>query len=105
MRALVTAGGTRESLDEVRHIGNFSRGGFGFQIAKQLVARGIQTTLLGNKELIQSVKPQTGMEMLPFVSFEDLYNSLQALIKSQKPEIIIMAAAVGDYSPKRLKVP
>ena len=46
LKVIVTAGGTRESLDPVRYIGNHSSGRMGFAIAKSAAAAGANVTLV-----------------------------------------------------------
>jgi 8-oxo-dGTP pyrophosphatase MutT (NUDIX family)/GNAT superfamily N-acetyltransferase len=101
LRALVTAGGTREQVDDVRVLTNVSRGRFGTSIARALAARGVETTLLGSRELVRSPE----LEQAPFArdefsSFADLRSKLERLgDPALRPDIIFMAAAVSDYSP------
>lgn len=101
LRALVTAGGTREFLDDVRVITNLSRGRFGTAIAQALCERGIQTTLLGSEELVRSLEGQKPpFERLSFVTFADLARTLESF-RQNPPDIVLMAAAVSDYTPVR----
>ncbi|HZU97738.1 MAG TPA: phosphopantothenoylcysteine decarboxylase, partial [Planctomycetota bacterium] len=101
LRALVTAGGTREQLDDVRVLTNVSRGRFGTSIARALAARGVETTLLASREVARSAE----LEHAPFrrdefSSFADLRAKLELLGHvDHRPDIIFMAAAVSDYSP------
>ena len=52
MRAVITAGGTREPIDDVRVVTNLSTGRFGAHIANALVARGVDVTLLASHALM-----------------------------------------------------
>lgn len=100
-RALITAGGTREPIDDVRFLSNFSRGRFGATIASELAARGWRVTLLAGVELMRHdawVDPR--VERRPFVSFGDLREGLQGYMEREgSPEMLWMTAAVPDYSP------
>lgn len=97
--ALVTAGPTFENIDPVRFIGNYSSGKMGFEIAKELEARGANVTLIAgpvNIELpnisnIKRVNVRTAVEMY------------EAAIKEfSRSDIAIFAAAVADYAPKTI---
>lgn len=103
LQALVTAGGTREPIDDVRVIANLSRGRFGAAIAHALVEAGIPTTLLGSVELLRSrTLLDEQLEVVPFDTFEDLDRRLAETLSSNPPDVIFMTAAVSDYSPDRL---
>lgn len=103
LQALVTAGGTREPIDDVRVIANLSRGRFGAAIAHALVESGISTTLLGSVELLRSrTLLNERLEVVPFDTFSDLDRRLAETLAANPPDIIFMTAAVSDYSPDRL---
>jgi phosphopantothenate---cysteine ligase (CTP) len=102
LRALVTAGGTRDLIDDVRVITNLSTGRFGKALASALADRGVSTTLLGNHAL--SAENRRGdldkrLHFLSYDSFQDLSNVLQEC--AGQFDLILMAAAVSDYSPVR----
>jgi phosphopantothenoylcysteine decarboxylase/phosphopantothenate--cysteine ligase len=68
VRAVVSAGGTREPLDPVRYIGNRSSGKQGYAIAAELRARGAQVTLVTSSDLaapadVDVVEVETAAEM------------------------------------------
>lgn len=92
--ALVTAGPTYEAIDPVRFIGNHSSGKMGVYIAEELNRRGAKVTLvLGPSEMIAD----SGIETIRVTSADEMY---EACIKDFKAyHIIIMAAAVADYTP------
>ena len=50
-RAIITTGGTREPVDDVRFITNFATGKFGYEIARQMVAHGYNVTVLCPREV------------------------------------------------------
>ena len=70
LKAIVTAGPTREYLDPVRYLSNVSSGKQGYAIAQSLAKFGIKTTLIsGPTELkppenVETIKVQTAKEML-----------------------------------------
>lgn len=100
LNILVTAGGTKENIDPVRYIGNFSTGSFGRAFAREAAKRGHHVTLLAPKSLPKLVgQLGKGIDFRPFRSVADL----QALLKqaaSERPwDIVIHSAAVSDYTP------
>lgn len=102
LRALVTAGGTREPIDDVRVITNLSRGWFGAAIAKALAERGVATTLVGSKELLRSPERlDPRLTLVPFESYADLAWELERNTGEGRPDLLFMAAAVSDYTPVR----
>ncbi|MBA1338633.1 MAG: phosphopantothenoylcysteine d [Pelagibacterales bacterium] len=90
-RALVTAGPTHEYIDPVRFITNKSSGKQGFELAKSLMKKGFETTLISgptNLEVdkdINLIKVETADQM-----FKATQNSLPA-------DVAIFAAAVSDF--------
>lgn len=102
LHALVTAGGTREPIDDVRVIANLSRGRFGAAIAHALVERGVTTTLLGSAQLLERPRElDHRLAVYPFHAFADLRGALDRLLTERPPDLVFMAAAIADYSPVR----
>ena len=98
-KAVVTAGGTREPIDDVRLIANFSKGRFGSSIASYLNQRGYHTNLICPDDVPLRAGYINGVNYDYFTDTE----SLRSLLLSQeKPDIIFHAAAVSDYRPKRV---
>ena len=94
-RVLITAGPTHEPLDPVRFIGNHSSGKMGFAIARECIFRGAEVVLITGPagapvpvEIKKVVHVQTAQEMYEAVK-----------LSAQDADIIIMAAAVADYTP------
>jgi phosphopantothenoylcysteine decarboxylase/phosphopantothenate--cysteine ligase len=92
-RVLVTAGGTREPLDQVRFVGNRSSGRMGVALAEAARDRGAAVTLLAAN---LQVPPPEGVEVVPTPTAGDLRR--EALARSEA-DIVLMAAAVSDYRP------
>ncbi|WP_432364049.1 bifunctional phosphopantothenoylcysteine decarboxylase/phosphopantothenate--cysteine ligase CoaBC [Sporosarcina sp. UB5] len=94
-KVVVTAGPTRERIDPVRYISNFSSGKMGYSLAEAAVALGAETVLIsGPVELpipngVQLINVESAAEMLEAVLSE--FNNADVVIKS---------AAVADYRPK-----
>ena len=95
LKAIVTAGPTKEYIDPIRFITNKSSGKQGYEIAKSLSKKGFDTTLISgptNLEInddINLIKVETAEEM-----FQATLNSLPA-------DIAVFSAAVGDYKLKK----
>jgi phosphopantothenoylcysteine decarboxylase/phosphopantothenate--cysteine ligase len=90
---VVTAGGTREPLDQVRCVGNRSSGRMGVALAEAARERGARVTMLAAN---LQVPPPQGVEVVPTPTAADLRR--EALARSDA-DVVLMAAAVGDYRP------
>lgn len=94
LKLLVSAGGTREPIDEVRFVGNRSSGKMGFAIAEQAAARGAEVTV---------VAANVALPRNPGVRYVDVSTAaeLEAAVRADFPEsdALIMAAAVADFTP------
>ena len=93
-KVLVTAGPTREEIDPVRYITNHSSGKMGYELAKAARNLGADVTLVSGQ---CSLPVPSGVEFVSVVSAADM---AEAVLKRQDEEdVIIMAAAVADYTP------
>ncbi len=96
IKALVTAGPTREYLDPVRYISNESSGKQGYEIAQALSRLGIKTTLItGPSNLIFKKEIKTKNIVTANEMFEEVKKSLPV-------EIAVCAAAVSDFKPLKI---
>jgi phosphopantothenoylcysteine decarboxylase/phosphopantothenate--cysteine ligase len=93
--ALVTAGPTYEALDPVRFIGNHSSGKMGVAIAEELLKNGADVHLILGPSFIEV---DGKIKTKRITSAEEMYEAVIPGFKSY--DIIVMAAAVADYSPK-----
>lgn len=91
---LVTAGPTIEDLDAVRFIGNRSSGRMGFALAAEAVARGARVTLIAGPT---HVEPPRGPEVVSVRSARQMHAAVMQYAGSV--DLIVMAAAVADYTP------
>lgn len=91
---LVTAGATRESIDPVRYITNYSSGKMGYEIAKAAKSRGANVTLISGKTNLQ--KPQL-VNVVDVCSASDMFCAVKEHFENA--DIIIKAAAVSDFTP------
>lgn len=93
-RVVVSAGGTREPIDPVRFIGNRSSGRQGIAFAQAAQARGADVLLVtANVEV--PVPP--GIKTRDVASAAQLHEAM--LQESAGADIVVMAAAVADYTP------
>ena len=93
--ALVTAGPTHEAIDPVRFISNNSSGKMGISIAEELAYRGANVTLvLGPSDVAVNRKVNT----IRVTSAIEMYEACMSYLPGSN--IIIMAAAVADYTPE-----
>ena len=91
---LVSAGGTREELDPVRFLGNWSTGRQGYAFARAAVARGAAVTLVAaNTELADPA----GAKVIRVVSARDMNAAM--LAEAPAADVIVMTAAVADFRP------
>lgn len=101
LRAVVTAGGTEEPIDDVRSVSNGSTGRFGAAIAAALAARGVEVIVLGSERMLAARDSvPAGVATLPFRSHADLDAIMDDVLRDP-PDLWFMAAAVADYAPER----
>ena len=92
---LITAGPTYESIDPVRFIGNFSSGKMGFAIAEAFAIRGAKVTLVAGPVDLEINNP--AINRVNVISANEMFEVCKKAMK--KVDIIIMSAAVADYTP------
>ena len=86
-KVLITAGGTREAIDPVRYIGNYSSGKMGYAIARAALREGAMVHL-----------PHPEGADMEYVS--SAVEMKQAVDKQyDTSDVVVMAAAVADYRP------
>ena len=96
-RVLVTAGPTQESIDPVRYITNHSSGKMGYAVARRAMLRGAEVTLVSGKV---NLPPVPFVKMIYITTAEDMYNAVTS--EFENTDIVIKAAAVADFRPKRI---
>ncbi len=94
-RVIVTAGGTREQLDPVRFISNYSSGKMGFAIAAAAADRGAQVTLITTAGRFT----HHGVLVRELATADEMLAELRSSIKGA--DLLMMAAAVADFRPAR----
>ena len=94
-RVVVTAGGTREPIDPVRFISNYSSGRMGFALASAAADRGARVTLVTTA----SHPPHHGVEVQQVETADEMLAELRSQLKGAS--LLLMAAAVADFRPAR----
>ena len=95
-KVLISAGPTHEALDPVRYLGNRSTGKMGYAIAEQAYELGADVTLISGPVALNN--PKKGIKRICITSAQDLYSEM--INHFDESDIVIMAAAVADYTPK-----
>ena len=93
---VVSAGPTYEDLDEVRYIGNRSSGKMGYAIAAEAARRGARVVLVSGPTHLQTLP---GVETVRVRSAAEMHAAVMQ--HARAADIVIMAAAVADYTPKQ----
>jgi phosphopantothenoylcysteine decarboxylase/phosphopantothenate--cysteine ligase len=94
-RIVVTAGGTQEPIDPVRHIGNRSSGRMGYALAEAARDRGGEVKLITAPT---SLPEPAGVEVVHVRTATEMKKAVTGAVA--KADALIMAAAVADYRPK-----
>jgi phosphopantothenoylcysteine decarboxylase / phosphopantothenate---cysteine ligase len=93
-RVVVSAGGTREEIDPVRFIGNWSTGTQGYALASTAVARGAEVTVVAASVALPD---PAGTKVTRVVSAREMHEAV--LAAAETADAVVMAAAVADYRP------
>ncbi len=101
-RVVITTGPTREAIDPVRFISNRSSGKMGVTLAREAYRRGAQVTLIHGPA---TIKVPTAVNCIPVVTAEEMRAAVleHTFSEADPADIIIMAAAVSDFSPAESK--
>ena len=124
LEVIVTSGGTISKLDDIRHIGNFSRGTTGALIAEEFLKSGATVHYVHGREakrpfrsalVIDPTKSkdeeieraaQAYDEFTQYAdrlhehrieTFEEYFDKVKGLLNQGSPDVLVLAAAVGDY--------
>jgi phosphopantothenoylcysteine decarboxylase/phosphopantothenate--cysteine ligase len=92
-KVLVTAGGTRESIDAVRFVGNRSSGKMGRAVADEAYLRGARVVLV-------TTQPAAGVPyvVVPVESAAEMAAAVREQLHDA--DVLVMAAAVADFRPR-----
>ena len=91
---VVSAGGTREELDPVRFLGNWSSGRQGYALAATAAARGAKVTLVAANVTLAD---PAGASVVHVTSAAQLRDAVTEAARDA--DALVMAAAVADYRP------
>jgi phosphopantothenoylcysteine decarboxylase/phosphopantothenate--cysteine ligase len=94
-RVVVTAGGTREPIDPVRFISNYSSGKMGFALAAAAADRGAKVTLVTTANHPE----HHGVEVQRVDTAEEMLAEMRSHLVGA--DLLFMAAAVGDFRPAK----
>ena len=94
-KLVITAGGTRESIDPIRFLSNRSTGKMGFALAEAARDRGANVALITAPTFLDA---PSGMSVFPVESAAEMFDTVEAV--STDADVLIMAAAVADYAPE-----
>ncbi|MBN1313185.1 MAG: bifunctional phosphopantothenoylcysteine decarboxylase/phosphopantothenate--cysteine ligase CoaBC [Anaerolineae bacterium] len=99
-RVVVTAGPTREPLDPVRYLTNYSSGKQGFAIAQAAVDAGAVVTLITGPV---SLPTPIGVERVDVLDTRSMLDAVLVHATGDDPtDALIMAAAVADFRPEEI---
>src|SRR5579864_4370058 len=94
-RVVVTAGGTREPIDPVRFISNYSSGKMGFALAAAAADRGATVTLITTANHPE----HHGVEVQRVDTSSEMLAELRSHLRDA--DLLLMAAAIGDFRPAK----
>lgn len=98
MNILVTAGPTREPIDPVRFVSNRSSGRMGYAVAEAARAAGHRVRLISGP-VAERVKEQS-IRCIPITTAAEMLAAVEANLPWC--DVLVMAAAVADWRPKRV---
>ena len=93
-RVLVTAGPTRERLDPIRYLSNFSSGKMGYSIADSFKRRGAEVILVSGPTNLPVPQGVTRIDV------ESTAEMFEAVKENMDADIGIFTAAVSDFTVK-----
>jgi phosphopantothenoylcysteine decarboxylase/phosphopantothenate--cysteine ligase len=91
---LITAGPTREEIDPIRFLSNYSSGKMGYAIACAARNRGARVILISGPVNLREPK---GVETIQVISAREMYEAVMGA--AEQADLIIKAAAVADFRP------
>jgi len=104
MKILITSGGCKVPIDDVRFIGNFSSGRYGAALAYSFMDKLWKEKEMENSSIIffhaeGSILPTMASKRIGLESYRnyDEYLEVKTIIKEWQPDLIISAAAISDY--------
>jgi phosphopantothenoylcysteine decarboxylase/phosphopantothenate--cysteine ligase len=95
---LITAGPSREYIDEIRFISNESSGRMGIELAKEVKVRGGEVLLIYGKG---TIKVPAYLDIVSVTSTKDFLDTVKNELSQNNYDFFISAAAISDYTPKK----
>lgn len=96
-KIVVTAGPTREKIDPVRYISNYSSGKMGYAIAEAARDRGADVTLISGPTALSI---PAGVTFVPVESVQEMLDAVLQVYP--QADVVIKSAAVSDYRPEQV---
>ncbi|MBP9018261.1 MAG: bifunctional phosphopantothenoylcysteine decarboxylase/phosphopantothenate--cysteine ligase CoaBC [Bacteroidales bacterium] len=97
-RILVTAGPTREEIDPVRFITNYSSGKMGYAIAEEFATRGAEVILVSGPTSLNT--SSNLIKRIDVTSSEEMFQHTMEIYKNGV-DIVVLCAAVSDFTPNK----
>ena len=97
MKVVITAGPTRERIDPVRYVSNFSSGKMGYAMANAAAKLGANTILVSGPV---SLDPPANVQVIHVESAAEMFEAVSR--NYDDAAIVIKAAAVADYRPAEI---
>lgn len=91
---VVTAGPTREPLDPVRFLSNYSSGKMGYALAEEARERGARVTLISGPVQLE---PPRGVDLVFVETADEMFDAVKKHFGTA--DVVIKAAAVADFKP------
>jgi len=128
LEVLITSGGTISKIDDVRHIGNFSKGTTGALIAEEFLRNNavvhyvygsgakrpfrkdlelnLEKSFDKEIERIKEVKEEfdnykSNLHEYSIETFDDYYGTVKDILTKKPIDVAVLAAAVSDYGAKQ----
>jgi phosphopantothenoylcysteine decarboxylase/phosphopantothenate--cysteine ligase len=95
-RIVITAGPTREKIDDIRFLSNYSSGKMGFALARAAASRGAEVVLISGPVHLETPR---GVRRIDVESTMEMYSAAESYFSDC--DIFIAAAAVSDYRPEK----
>lgn len=93
-KIVISAGPTRENIDPVRYLSNYSSGKMGYSLAEVAVSLGAEVTLVSGPT---NLTPPDGCNVINVESAEQMYDAIWS--HYDQADVVIKTAAVADYTP------
>lgn len=101
LNVLITFGGTKENIDDVRFITNLSTGATGKNLSDYFSMRGHNVTALKSYD---AAITDSVIKVIEFSDYKSLNDNLKHELGYNSYDVVIHLAAVSDYSPQSMKL-